>query len=331
MGWAGRALTDPSPVTGIAAGALSPGPHSGPGGAAGSDGERPGVHLRLGDGVFPHHTLQPPPKVGLGGRCTARSADWQLPGGSPAVGTPAGPTAYPEHSAPPRPRYWPVLDNALRAAAFAKGVRVRLLVGCGLNTDPSMFPYLRSLQALSDPASSVSVDVVRASSRPGGAGGALLPPRLMRKVFIVPVGNHSGIPFSRVNHSKFMVTEKAAYIGPGTLPGSRPRAARVESRRDQRPLPRLREGLPGLPSRGSGGRGAGAPASPLSAGTSNWSEDYFSSTAGVGLVVAQSPGAQPARPAVQEQLRLLFERDWSSRYAVGLDGLAPGQDCVWRG
>ncbi|XP_032123481.1 phospholipase D4 isoform X2 [Sapajus apella] len=154
-------------------------------------------------------------------------------------------------------KYWPVLDNALRAAAFAKGVRVRLLVGCGLNTDPTMFPYLRSLQALSDPATNVSVDV---------------------KVFIVPVGNHSNIPFSRVNHSKFMVTEKAAYIG-----------------------------------------------------TSNWSEDYFSSTAGVGLVVTQSPGARPARPAVQEQLRLLFERDWSSRYAVGLDGLAPGQDCVWRG
>ena len=34
-----------------------------------------------------------------------------------------------------------------------------------------------------------------------------------KKVFIVPVGNHSNIPFSRVNHSKFMVTEKAAYIG----------------------------------------------------------------------------------------------------------------------
>lgn len=29
----------------------------------------------------------------------------------------------------------------------------------------------------------------------------------------MPVGNHSNIPFSRVNHSKFMVTDKAAYIG----------------------------------------------------------------------------------------------------------------------
>lgn len=155
-------------------------------------------------------------------------------------------------------RYWPVLDNALRAAAFSRGVQVRLLVSCGLNTDPSMFPYLRSLQALSNPEAGVSVDV---------------------KVFIVPVGNHSNIPFSRVNHSKFMVTEKAAYIG-----------------------------------------------------TSNWSEDYFSSTSGVGLVVSQrNSSTQPGVATVQEQLRQLFERDWSSRYAVGLDGQAQGQDCVWQG
>ncbi|KAM9711067.1 5'-3' exonuclease PLD4 isoform 1-T1 [Dama dama] len=155
-------------------------------------------------------------------------------------------------------RYWPVLDTALRVAAFSRGVRVRLLVSCWLNTDPRMFPFLRSLQALSNPAANVSLDV---------------------KVFIVPVGNHSNIPFSRVNHSKFMVTEKAAYIG-----------------------------------------------------TSNWSEDYFSSTSGVGLVVSQrAPGTPPRVSTVQEQLRQLFERDWNSRYAVGLDGRAQGQDCIWQG
>ncbi|XP_015976948.2 5'-3' exonuclease PLD4 [Rousettus aegyptiacus] len=156
------------------------------------------------------------------------------------------------------PRYWPVLDNALREAAFNRGVRVRLLVSCGLNTNPRMFPYLRSLQAFSNPQAGVSVDV---------------------KVFIVPVGKHANIPFSRVNHGKFMVTEKAAYIG-----------------------------------------------------TSNWSEDYFSSTSGVGLVVSQrAPSAQPVETTVQEQLRQLFERDWSSRYAVGLDREAQGHDCMWRG
>lgn len=155
-------------------------------------------------------------------------------------------------------RYWPVLDNALREAAFGRRVRVCLLVSCGLGTDPTMFPYLRSLQAISNPSAGISVDV---------------------KVFIVPVGNHSNIPFSRVNHNKFLVTEKAAYIG-----------------------------------------------------TSNWSEDYFSSTSGVGLVVSQrAPGAQAGVQPAQEQLRRLFERDWSSRYAVGLDGQAPGQDCVWQG
>ncbi|XP_036061975.1 5'-3' exonuclease PLD4 isoform X1 [Onychomys torridus] len=154
-------------------------------------------------------------------------------------------------------RYWPVLDNALRTAAFSRGVHVRLLISCWFNTDPTMFSYLRSLQAFSNPSAGISVDV---------------------KVFIVPVGNHSNIPFSRVNHSKFMVTDKAAYIG-----------------------------------------------------TSNWSEDYFSSTAGVGLVVSQTtPDAQPHVTPVQEQLRWIFERDWSSRYAMGLDSQVPSQDCAWR-
>ncbi|XP_012579810.1 PREDICTED: phospholipase D4 [Condylura cristata] len=154
------------------------------------------------------------------------------------------------------PRYWPVLDTALRTAAVSRGVRVRLLVSCWLHTDPRMFPFLRSLQALSDPAAGVSVDV---------------------KIFIVPVGNHSSIPFSRVNHSKFLVTEQAAYIG-----------------------------------------------------TSNWSEEYFSSTAGVGLVVSQEAShAPPGVATVQKQLRQLFERDWNSPYAVGLDSQAQGQDCVW--
>ncbi|XP_006902765.1 PREDICTED: phospholipase D4 [Elephantulus edwardii] len=154
------------------------------------------------------------------------------------------------------PRYWPVLDNTLRAAAFSRGVHVKLLVSCWLNTDPTMFPYLRSLQALRNPSAGIFVDV---------------------KVFIVPAGNYSSVPFSRVDHSKFMVTEKAAYIG-----------------------------------------------------TSNWSEDYFSSTSGVGLVVSQrAPHGQQGVPTVQEQLRQLFERDWASPYAVGLDRQAPGQNCIW--
>lgn len=51
----------------------------------------------------------------------------------------------------------------------------------------------------------------------------------------------------------------------------------------------------------------------------------------MGLVVSQRASTtQPGVSTVQEQLRKLFERDWSSPYAVGLDGQAQGQDCVWQ-
>lgn len=63
-----------------------------------------------------------------------------------------------------------MLDNALREAAFGRGVQVRLLVSCWLHTDPGMFPYLRSLQAFSDPAAGISVDVV-STPAPGPGGG----------------------------------------------------------------------------------------------------------------------------------------------------------------
>uniref|UniRef100_A0A667GA96 PLD phosphodiesterase domain-containing protein n=2 Tax=Lynx canadensis TaxID=61383 RepID=A0A667GA96_LYNCA len=67
-------------------------------------------------------------------------------------------------------------------------------------------------------------------------------------------------------------------------------------------------------------------------GTSNLSEDYFSSTSGAGLVVSQRASrAGPGVPTVQEQLRHLFERDWDSPYAVGLDGQAQVRNCAWQG
>jgi len=69
-------------------------------------------------------------------------------------------------------------------------------------------------------------------------------------------------------------------------------------------------------------------------GTSNWSEDYFISTAGVGLVVNQTStacrsgesfsrginGVTPSpcavgQQTVQAQLAAVFDRDWNSAYA----------------
>ncbi|XP_074666225.1 5'-3' exonuclease PLD3-like [Strix aluco] len=60
-------------------------------------------------------------------------------------------------------------------------------------------------------------------------------------------------------------------------------------------------------------------------GTSNWSGDYFTRTAGSALVVNQtlSPSSAgtatvPAAGTIREQLQAVFERDWSSRYSADI-------------
>lgn len=54
-------------------------------------------------------------------------------------------------------------------------------------------------------------------------------------------------------------------------------------------------------------------------GTSNWSENYFTQTAGVGVVVNQT-GSDVGRgqQTLQNQAEELFLRDWRSSYASTL-------------
>lgn len=52
-------------------------------------------------------------------------------------------------------------------------------------------------------------------------------------------------------------------------------------------------------------------------GTSNWSGDYFVSTAGSALVVNQT-ASESREPTLQSQLRAVFERDWDSDYSTPL-------------
>ncbi|XP_041927158.1 5'-3' exonuclease PLD4 [Alosa sapidissima] len=152
------------------------------------------------------------------------------------------------------PRYWPTIDNVLREAAFGRHVAVRLLASCGRDTNPAMLPFLRSLEAMRYLRHHISVEV---------------------KAFIVPVGNQSTIPYTRVNHNKYMVTDKVAYIG-----------------------------------------------------TSNWSEEYFSTTAGVGLVISSEAHNQSSSArSFQQQLRAVFLRDWDSPFAVPLNELHKYPDC----
>ncbi|XP_058876531.1 5'-3' exonuclease PLD4-like isoform X4 [Acipenser ruthenus] len=142
--------------------------------------------------------------------------------------------------------FWPPLDSALRAASCGRGVEVRLLVSCWEHSFHPMFIFLESLSVLRQEPLNCNVQV---------------------KVFHVPSSpEQEAIPFSRVNHAKYMVTDRVAYIG-----------------------------------------------------TSNWSESYFTQTAGVGLVVNQTGAAgRGEQGTVQSQLQGVFERDWGSSHAVPL-------------
>ncbi|KAM9466411.1 5'-3' exonuclease PLD4 [Clarias gariepinus] len=152
-------------------------------------------------------------------------------------------------------RYWPVLENALIQAMFERNVSMRLLISCGRDSDSSVLPFLRSLNALNTaPANRIAV-----------------------RLFIVPAGNETNIPYSRINHNKYMVTDNVAYIG-----------------------------------------------------TSNWSADYFNTTAGVGLVVSQDALHSPSsEDTFLGQLTAVFDRDWSSRFAVPLEQLGHNPDCAF--
>uniref|UniRef100_A0A3Q3WUK3 PLD phosphodiesterase domain-containing protein n=1 Tax=Mola mola TaxID=94237 RepID=A0A3Q3WUK3_MOLML len=141
-------------------------------------------------------------------------------------------------------RFWPAIDSALRAAACTRGVQVRLLVSCWKHSRAAMFTFLQSL-LMAVPKLTVSV----------------------QKIFTVPsTAEQMKIPFARVNHAKYMVTERAVYIG-----------------------------------------------------TSNWSENYFTQTAGVGLVVNQTGSeVKQGKETLQSQTEELFLRDWTSQYASTL-------------
>ncbi|MBN3326538.1 PLD3 Phospholipase, partial [Atractosteus spatula] len=143
-------------------------------------------------------------------------------------------------------RFWPPIDSALRAAACARGVEVRLLVSCWPHSYQPMFVFLESLSVLNHPPLSCLLHV---------------------KAFEVPsTKEQETIPYARVNHAKYMVTDRVAYIG-----------------------------------------------------TSNWSENYFTHTAGVGLVVNQTGApAGAGKRSVQSDLQAVFERDWSSGFAQPL-------------
>jgi phospholipase D3/4 len=98
-------------------------------------------------------------------------------------------------------QFWPVIDDALKKAAIERKVSVRLLVSRWPSSRNYQSVYLKSLNALNkSEAIGGSVEV---------------------KLFVVPsfTEEQSNIPFARVNHDKFMVTENSVYIGTSNWEG----------------------------------------------------------------------------------------------------------------
>ncbi|XP_064623986.1 5'-3' exonuclease PLD3-like isoform X2 [Lineus longissimus] len=96
-------------------------------------------------------------------------------------------------------KFWPVIDDALRAAALNRRVRVRLLASWWKHSNKDMIKYLQSLQALNGTNRHTIIET---------------------KLFEVPATpEQAKIPYARVNHNKYMVTDKTAYIGTSNWSG----------------------------------------------------------------------------------------------------------------
>uniref|UniRef100_A0A3Q3SGU3 5'-3' exonuclease PLD3 n=1 Tax=Mastacembelus armatus TaxID=205130 RepID=A0A3Q3SGU3_9TELE len=97
-------------------------------------------------------------------------------------------------------RYWADIDTQLRRVAYEKQVKVRLLISCWANTPPLMFPFLKSLASVKN-------------NNPANTSP-------LQRLFVVPASHQQKeIPFARVNHNKYMVTDKIAYIGTSNWSG----------------------------------------------------------------------------------------------------------------
>jgi len=97
-----------------------------------------------------------------------------------------------------KPKYWAVIDTALRTAAIDQSVEVRLLISWWQHSREDMKRFARSLMDLT------YNQTVKVTA----------------KLFVVPsTAEQSKIPYARVNHNKYMVTDNTAYIGTSNWSG----------------------------------------------------------------------------------------------------------------
>ena len=101
-------------------------------------------------------------------------------------------------------RFWPVIDDELRRAAIDRKVDVRVMASSWSHTRKGMYQYLCSLAAES-------------SMHTGYSEGGWIDVKLFEVPSFTP--EQSKIPYARVNHNKYMVTDNRGYIGTSNWTG----------------------------------------------------------------------------------------------------------------
>ncbi|PIC27403.1 hypothetical protein B9Z55_019670 [Caenorhabditis nigoni] len=101
-------------------------------------------------------------------------------------------------------KWKPELDTAIRRAAFERGVHVRFMVSLWPHTYPEAYGVLYSLQDISDHLPCHKWDSNDNCIKKGS---------IEIRMIQVPDMGYGKIPYARVYHNKYLVTESTAYIG----------------------------------------------------------------------------------------------------------------------
>ncbi|KJH45904.1 phospholipase D domain protein [Dictyocaulus viviparus] len=94
------------------------------------------------------------------------------------------------------------LDEAIRRAAFDRQVKVRFMLSRWSHTYARFYSYLHSLQDLSSQLQCLKIN-----------GKCIRRGSIEVRLIQVPDMQYGVIPYSRVYHNKYFVTEKAVYVG----------------------------------------------------------------------------------------------------------------------
>lgn len=184
-------------------------------------------------------------------------------------------------------KFWPLIDDTLKKVVIEKGIKIRLLVSIWKHSRSSLVHFLRSLDAFRSYSESGSIEV---------------------KVFQVPsTEKQSKIPFARVNHNKYMVTDSIGYIGTSNWSAGKRKTNKFTQQKQQIYLEGYICTLVTLPWRYK--------QHIFFLFFLFFPSDYFSETGGVALVTHEINSTCYRNLSLRDSLIAAFERDWNSQYS----------------